>query len=143
MKTEIFTDDHYEETSYNLEEEYVDNDALNPSTFGDATEDSVQMVDAQLEVLNPKATMSFEEFRTKELMDDLKCLEILKQTKDGRIAISKAHLVPLDRLEKTYNGNHIDISNDICKLWYDDYDIENSEKSIYTGNLSDNFKKIK
>ena len=76
-------------------------------------------------------------------MDDLKCLEILKQTKDGRIAISKAHLVPLDRLEKTYNGNHIDISNDICKLWYDDYDIENSEKSIYTGNLSDNFKKIK
>ena len=143
MKTEIFTDDHYEETSYNLEEEYVDNDALNPSTFGDATEDSVQMVDAQLKILNPKATMSFEEFRTKELMDDLKCLEMLKQTKDGRIAISKAHLVPLDRLEKTYNGSHIDISNDICKLWYDDYDIENSEKSIYTGNLSDNFKKIK
>ena len=143
MKTEIFTDDHYEETSYNLEEEYIDNDILTPSTFGDATEDSVQMVDAQLEVLNPKATMSFEEFRTKELIDDLKCLEILKQTKDGRIAISKAHLVPLDRLEKTYNGNHIDISNDICKLWYGDYDIESSEKSIYTGNLSDNFKKIK
>ena len=143
MKTEIFTDDHYEETSYNLEEEYIDNDVLTPSTFGDAVEDSVQMVDAQLEVLNPKATMSFEEFRKKELIDDLKCLEILKQTSNGRVAISKAHLVPLDRLEKTYNGSHVDIFNDICKLWYDDYDTENSEKSIYTGNLSDNFKKIR
>ena len=143
MKTEIFTDDHYEETSYNLEEEYVDNDALNPSTFGDAVDDSVQMVDAQLKILNPKATMSFEEFRKKELSDDLKCLEILKQTANGRTAISKAHLIPLNQLEKTYNSGFVDISNDICKIWYDNYDLENQVKSIYGGNLSDNFKKIK
>ena len=87
--------------------------------------------------------MSFEEFRKKELSDDLKCLEILKQTANGRTAVSKAHLIPLNQLEKTYNSGFVDISNDICKIWYDDYNLENPEKSIYDGNLSDNFKKIK
>lgn len=143
MKTEIYTDDHYDETSYILEEEYMENDYLDPNVFKDATDKTAQMVDEQLEYLKSTKRITMEDFYKMQEVEEQKALEKIRSSKPGREAIASAHHVPVEFLEKQEQMGYKDITDDLNKIWYDN-GVTPGESSDprYAGNLSDIFSKL-
>lgn len=143
MKTEIYTDDHYDETSYILEEEYMENDYLDPNVFKDATDKTAQMVDEQLEYLKSTKRITMEDFYKMQEAEEQKALEKIRSSKPGREAIAAAHHVPVEFLEKQEQMGYKDITDDLNKIWYDN-GVTPGESSDprYAGNLSDIFSKL-
>ena len=143
MKTEIFTDDHYDETSYILEEEYMEEDKLDPNLFKDATDKTAQMVDEQLKYLKSNNRITMEDLYKKQLAEEQAALEKIRSTKPGREAISSAYHIPESMLEKEEQVGYKDISDDIMKLWYGESKVEGeSNDPRYKGNLSDIFSRL-
>lgn len=145
MKTEIYTDDHYDETSYSLEEEYMEGEELDPSIFRDASDDTGKMIDEQLAYLNRSKRITLEDFYKVQLQEEEKALERIRKTAPGREAIAAAHHVPLDYLEKQENMGYYDITTDLNKIWYDSDGVVAPGESIdprYAGNLSDMFSRL-
>lgn len=143
MKTEIYTDDRYDETSYILEEEYMENDYLDPNVFKDATDKTAQMVDEQLEYLKSTKRITMEDFYKMQEAEEQKALEKIRSSKPGREAIAAAHHVPVEFLEKQEQMGYKDITDDLNKIWYDN-GVTPGESSDprYAGNLSDIFSKL-
>ena len=142
MKTEIYTDDHYDETSYSLEEEYMEGDNIDPSVF--RTEDpSTQLADEQLKILNSVKSITFEDLYKKQLLEDQKSLDKIKRTPYGREAISNAYHIPLDHIEKEMKMGYVDILDDINKEFYgNDIEKDPDKDLTLTGNLSDLFNRL-
>ena len=143
MKTEIYTDDHYDETSYILEEEYMEEDYLDPNIFKDATDKTAQMVDEQLEFLKQNNRITMEDFYKMQEAEEQKALEKIRSTKPGREALAAAHHVPVEFLEKQDQLGYKDITDDLNKIWYDE-GVTPGESSDprFAGNLSDIFSKL-
>ena len=143
MKTEIYTDDHYDETSYILEEEYMEEDYLDPNIFKDATDKTAQMVDEQLEFLKQNKRITMEDFYKMQEAEEQKALEKIRSTKPGREALAAAHHVPVEFLEKQDQLGYKDITDDLNKIWYDE-GVTPGESSDprFAGNLSDIFSKL-
>ena len=143
MKTEIYTDDHYDETSYILEEEYMEEDYLDPNIFKDATDKTAQMVDEQLEFLKQNKRITMEDFYKMQEAEEQKALENIRSTKPGREALAAAHHVPVEFLEKQDQLGYKDITDDLNKIWYDE-GVTPGESSDprFAGNLSDIFSKL-
>lgn len=143
MKTEIYTDDHYDETSYILEEEYMEEDYLDPNIFKDATDKTAQMVDDQLEFLKQNKRITMEDFYKMQEAEEQKALEKIRSTKPGREALAAAHHVPVEFLEKQDQLGYKDITDDLNKIWYDE-GVTPGESSDprFAGNLSDIFSKL-
>ena len=146
MKTEIYTDDHYDETSYNLQEEY-DNEyeTLDNSVFKDDDDPSQMIVDEQMKILNSNKSISLEEFYKKQVEKEQNILNQLLQTPGGVEAVSKAYHVDEKYLNNQNNNGFIDITDDINKQFYSD--IENNQNNnlhnkALSGNLSNIFDKI-
>lgn len=143
MKTEIYTDDHYDETSYILEEEYMENDYLDPSIFKDSTDKTTQMVDDQLEFLKQNKRITMEDFYKIQEAEEEKALEKIRSTRPGREAIADAYHVPVDYLEKQEQLGYKDITDDINKIWYGETKTPGeSDDPRYKGNLSDIFSRL-
>lgn len=142
MKTEIYTDDHYDETSYSLEEEYNEGELIDSSVFKDPTDESTKIVDEQMQILNSSRTMTLEEFYREQDKAERKAIEKIIQTAPGREAISKAYHVPVEHLEKQNNSGFTDITDDIMKIWYADGNNDIDPNDIYVGNMSDIFKRL-
>ena len=142
MKTEIYTDDHYDETSYSLEEEYIENGYIvEESVFRDSGDPTFKMADEQMKILKKVKSINMEEFHAVQLAEDNVALENLMKTDNGRKAISAAYHVPLDYLEKRTNFGYRDIGKDIDKIFYG-VDSDKSIDPYYSGNLSGIFKKL-
>ena len=140
MKTEIYTDDHYDETSYSLEEEYMEGKDIDPSVF--RTDDvTSEIIDSQIEIFNKTKTITFEDLYKRQLNDDAKALNNIKKTPYGREAISKAYHIPLDHLEKENKLGYVNILDDINKDFYGE-DINNSKDPKLVGNLSDLYNRL-
>ena len=156
MKTEIYTDDNYDETSFALDEEYSDDEntiVLQSDVFNDKEDPSSKMVDDQLKLLNRSRSMSLEDFYKREKAKEDIWTARLMTTKSGREAISKAYNIPKSHIDKQAQGfQYIDISNDINNIFYSDnpnsrniYDPDYTGKTpddIYEGNLKDMFRKV-
>ena len=145
MKTEIYTDDHYDETSYNLEEEYMEGETLDSSVFKSAPDEVSTMIEEQMNVLNSSKRITMEDLYKMQDQEDQKSINKIIQTAPGREAVSKAYHTPLNYVEKQNNMGFVDISDDVMKMWYMDDDDQNStdpSSSVYIGNMSDMFKRI-
>ena len=141
MKTEIFTDDHYDETSYSLEEEYMEGEDLDSEVFKDASDITASMVDEQMKILKQNNRVTMEEFAKKQMEEEQRALAKIRSTSAGRQAISDAYHVPVDFLEKQEKMEVHDVTEDIMKMWYDaESDIGKDPR--YVGNLSDIFKNL-
>ena len=141
MKTEIYTDDHYDETSYSLEEEYMEGENIDPSVF--KTEDpAVQIAEEQLKILNSRKNITFEDLYKQQMLEDQKALDKIKRTPYGREAISKAYHIPIDYLEKESKLGYTDILNDINKEFYGEDNIDKNKDPKLVGNLSDLFNRL-
>lgn len=141
MKTEIYTDDHYDETSYSLEEEYSEGETIDSMVFMDDNSDSYKIIEDQMNILKSSRSMSMEDYFKEQDREERKALEQIIQTAHGREAVSKAYHVPIEHLEKKNNSGFTDITDDVMKIWYNDNAI-NDEDSIYAGNMSDIFKRL-
>ena len=141
IKTEIFTDDQYDETSYSLEEEYTEGEPVDSSVFADDTNETVKMVEEQMNILKANSAMTLEDFYKIQLNEEHKSIDKLKRTAPGREALSKAYHIPVDHLEKENNIGFIDIVDDINNIWYDD--IELKKQLAHQGNLGNKFKNVK
>lgn len=140
MKTEIFTDDHYDETSYSLEEEYEEGEMLDEHVFRDPSDKTTQLIEEQLRVLKQSSSMSLEEFTLKQMEEDRKALEKIKRTPGGIDAIAKAYNMPKDYLEQENKFAVVDIGDDINSIFYGD--TGKSTLPGYEGNLSDLFSRL-
>lgn len=141
MKTEIYTDDHYDETSYSLEEEYMEGENIDPSVF--RSEDPItQLAEEQLKVLNSTKSMTFEDLYKQQVLEDQKSLNKLQMTPYGREAISKAYHVPVDYLEKQSKIGYVNIMDDINKNFYDGESTDPNKDPRLVGNLSDMFNRL-
>lgn len=139
MKTEVYTDDHYDETSYSLEEEYDEYEQVDESVFRDPDDNTSKIIEQQLAYLNSKKSMSLSEFTIKQHEEEQKALEQIKKTSYGREAIAKAYNLPLDYLEKENQFGVVDIGDDINKIFYG---VDNGKTPGYDGNLSDLFRQL-
>lgn len=143
MKTEIYTDDHYDETSYSLEEEYMEGELADPSIFASPDDDSAKMVDEQLKYINSVKRIGMEELYKIQDQEENAALQKIMQTAAGREAIAAAHHVSIDQLEKEQKMGYSDIMGDINKIFYEDTDTKNkSSPDNYVGNLSDIFNRL-
>ena len=140
MKTEIYTDDHYDETSYRLEEEYDENESIDSSVYAPPDDEMAHMVSSQLEYLEQSpSSKTIEDIYRIQQQEDKKALDLIKQTSVGRELIAKTYNVPLSHLNKESKMGFMDITDDINNMWYSD------EKSLdlnFHGNLSDSFKRL-
>ena len=141
MKTEIFTDDHYDETSYSLEEEYMEGENIDPSIFK-SEDPSTQMAEEQLKILNARKNITFEDLYKQQVIDEKKALDRIQMTPYGREAISKAYHVPIDHLEKQSKLGYIDIMDDINKTFYGEDNKDPNKDPRLVGNLSDLFNRL-
>lgn len=142
MKTEIYTDDHYDETSYSLEEEYgEEGEQLDPSVFADDADATTHMINDQLDYLSKSKRMSMEDFHLAQLNEDEAALARIRKTSIGRKAISDTYHIPEDYLEKQESNGYTDISADLNKIWYGD-NSKNPTNPTLAGNLSDLFNRI-
>lgn len=142
MKTEIYTDDHYDETSYNLEEEYDDHDNVDPAVFKDEDDEVQKMVDEQMKILNSHHSYTLEDFYKEQVAKEQKEFNKLTQTKIGREAISKSLHIDQDYLEKQSNLGYMDITDDINNIWYGNDTQKSDKDKILLGNLSKQFDNI-
>ena len=142
MKTEIYTDDHYDETSYSLEEEYgEEGEKLDPSIFANDSDVSIHMVNDQLSYLSKGKRMSMEDFHIAQINEDEAALTKIRKTSAGRKAIASAYHIPEDYLEKQEDVGYTDISTDLNKIWYGDNKTTNKDPRL-VGNLSDLFNNV-
>ncbi len=141
MKTEIYTDDHYDETSYSLEEEYMEGENIDPSVFR-SEDPATQLAEEQLKVLNSAKSMTFEDLYKQQVLEDQKVLSKLQMTPYGREAISKAYYVPVDYLEKQSRMGYVNIMDDINKNFYGNEDTDTNKDPRLVGNLSDMFNRL-
>ena len=142
MKTEIFTDDHYDETSYILEEEYNEDEQIDPNVFKDGTDKTAQMVEEQLKVLNSNNRITMEDFYKKQLAEEAAALEKIRATKPGREAIAAAYHIPEAHLEKQDAMGYKDITGDVMKIWYGEGNESANTDPRYVGNLGKIFKNV-
>ena len=142
MKTEIYTDDHYDETSYNLEEEYDDHDDVDPAVFKDEDDEVQKMVDEQMKILNSHRSYTLEDFYKEQVAKEQKDFNKLAQTKIGKEAISKSLHIDQDYLEKQSNLGYMDISDDINNIWYGNDAQKSDKEKVLLGNLSRQFDNI-
>jgi len=143
MKTEIYTDDHYDETSYSLEEEYFDEDQLDPAVFRGENEIS-KMVEEQFAIMSGNRSISLEDFYKAQEKEEADALEKIKQTAPGREAVAAAYHTPIDYLEKQQNNGYVNIVDDINDIFYDGEKRRpgEAEDPRYAGNLSDIFSRL-
>ena len=141
MKTEIYTDDHYDETSYSLEEEYMEGENIDPSVFR-SEDPATQLAEEQLKILNSTKSMTFEDLYKQQVLEDQNTLNKLQMTPYGREAISKAYHVPVDYLEKQSKMGYVNIMDDINKNFYDDESTDSNKDPRLVGNLSDMFNRL-
>lgn len=142
MKTEIFTDDHYDETSYILEEEYNEDEQIDPNVFKDGTDKTAQMVEEQLKVLKSNNRITMEDFYKKQLAEEEAALEKIRATKPGREAIAAAYHIPEAHLEKQDVMGYKDITGDVMKIWYGEGNESANTDPRYVGNLGKIFKNV-
>lgn len=143
MKTEIYTDDHYDETSYSLEEEYdEEGEKLDPSVFADDTDATTHMVNDQLEYLSKSKRMSMEDFHLSQINEDEAALNRIKKSSVGRQAVANAYHIPKDYLDKQEDVGYTDIGADLNKIWYGDNGSSHNKDPRLVGNLSDIFNKL-
>ena len=145
MKTEIYTDDHYDETSFNLQEEYADTyENLDPGVFKDQDDPSQVIIDEQMKIINSNKSITLEEFYRKQVEKEQKILDQLVQTPGGAEAVSKAYHINKDYLNNQKDIGFIDITDDINKSFYGD--IEDTKNNLHNkslvGNLSDMYDKL-
>ena len=141
MKTEIYTDDHYDETSYSLEEEYNEGDNIDPNIFRDSDDKISQIVEQQMEIFKKNQSITLEDYYKKQLDEDHKALQKIQQTSYGREAIADAYHMPVDYLEKQANVGFVDISEDINNILYGDEN-QNKSNTNLAGNLADIFNRL-
>ena len=170
MKNEIKTDDDYNETSYDLEEEYNETIPIEPVDLEIVETEQSKMLNDQLKILQSSRSMSMEDFNKIQLEEDNAALAEIARTKLGRELIAKTYHYDLDNLERQMNYGYADIGGDINNIFYstidDSYDaLEGSndrirlqrdfyskiyeDKNIYDrskvlkGNLSKQFENIR
>lgn len=141
MKTEIYTDDHYDETSYSLEEEYMEGENIDPSIFR-SEDPATQLAEEQLKILNSAKSITFEDLYKQQVLEDQNALNKLQMTPYGREAISKAYHVPVDYLEKQSKMGYVNIMDDINKNFYEDENTDPNKDPRLVGNLSDMFNRL-
>jgi hypothetical protein len=142
MKTEIYTDDHYDETSYSLEEEYGENDNVDPSIFRDSEDVVSKLVEDQMKLIKKSQTITFEDFYKKQIEEENNALNKIQQTPYGREAIANAYHMPIDYLEKQSSNGFVDISSDINKIMYGDEPKKKYKNPALSGSLADIFDKL-
>ena len=150
MKTEIFTDDHYDETSYSLEEEYEEGEQIDPEIFRDENDSEYQVMKSQKDILKQAKSISLEDYYKSQEAIERKALFNIQQTPYGREAISKAYHVPVEYLEKQNKLEFNNIVSDITNSFYSDDDMEiggftnegSQKKDNVIGNLANMFKRL-
>ena len=144
IKTEIYTDDHYDETSYSLEEEYGESQIVDPTIFKDPSDTVSTMIDEQLQTINKAKSITMEDFYKQQMKVESDTLAKIALTKYGREAISKAYNLPLDYLEKQNSLGFVDIGDDINRIMYGDDIVRNNlSNPTLTGNLAQMFDSIR
>ena len=144
LKTEIYTDDNYDETSYSLEEDTDENtEILDPDIFGDSTsEETSMMVKSQLDILNSSKSISMSDFDKKIYNEDLKAIDKLISNKVGALAYAEHNHLDVNDLLMKSRSTTIDISSELNNFYSDDYDNDTTSKSYSTGNLGKMFDLI-
>ena len=142
LKTEIYTDDHYDETSYNLEEEYDENEQIDQDVFNDDDNEINKMVSEQLAILNSHKSYTLEDFYKDQIQRENKILQKIAQTEPGREAISKTLHIDKGYLEKQNTMGYIDIGDDLNKIWYSDDTPKSDKEKVLFGNLAKQFENI-
>ena len=143
MQIEIYTDDHYDETSYSLEEEYgEEGEKLDPSVFADDTDATTHMVNDQLDYLSKSKRMSMEDFHLSQINEDEVALNRIKKSSVGRQAVANAYHITKDYLDKQEAVGYTDIGADLNKIWYGDNGSSNNKDPRLVGNLSDIFNRL-
>lgn len=142
IKTEIFTDDHYDETSFNLEEEYMEEIPTDSSIFKDPEDETSQIMEEQMKVFDQNKSISMEDFYARQRNEELKALEKIMQSKPGREAVADAYHIPLDFLNKQQTSGYRDITEDINDIFYDDNPGITDKDPTYVGNMGDIFNRL-
>lgn len=142
MKTEIYTDDHYDETSYSLEEEYGEGDTIDSSIFRDSEDKVGKIVEEQMAIFKKNSSITLEDYYKKQHEEEQNALKKIGQTPYGRQAIADAYHTPIDYLEKQANVGYTDISEDINRIIYGDEMPSGNKKSNVVGNLADIFNRL-
>ena len=146
MRKEIETDDHYDETSYNLEEEYGEEIPLDPNMFKESNSVVNTMIEEQMKILNKNKSIGLEDLYKRQMKEDERALQNIMQTPMGRQAIADHYHIPLDHVENQYNtGFNDNFHQDVMDLWYGKEDDENKDQlsnKALTGNLSDIFDRL-
>ena len=142
LKTEIQTDDNYNETSFELEEDLEDQFTIESDNFGAAYAEDNSNVADQLSYINSGRSMSMEDLNKKMLDQDKAFINRLLRSDIGREIYAKHNSVSKEELDKTIGAFDVDITNDLNSIFYGDDNKEASEKSTVVGNLADMFMSI-
>ena len=142
MKTEIQTDDNYNETSFELEEDLEDQFTIESDNFGAAYAEDTSNVADQLSYINSGRSMSMEDLNKKMLDQDKAFINRLLRSDIGREIYAKHNSVSKEELDKTIGAFDVDITNELNSIFYGDDNKEASEKSTVVGNLADMFMSI-
>ena len=143
MKTEIYTDDHYDETSYSLEEEYGETSPLDPNIFKTDGDIVSKLVEEQMATISKVKSFTMEDFYKKQLEEESKVLAKITQNSVGKEAVAKAYHIPVEYIDKQINNGFIDIGDDINRIMYgDENNINSFSNKSLTGNLAKLFDSI-
>ena len=143
LKTEIQTDDNYNETSFELEEDLEDQFTIESDNFGAAYAEDTSNVADQLSYINSGRSMSMEDLNKKMLDQDKAFINRLLRSDIGREIYAKHNSVSKEELDKTIGAFDVDITNELNSIFYGDDDNKAaSEKSTVVGNLADMFMSI-
>ncbi len=144
MKTEIQTDDNYNETSFDLEEDIDGEIPLDSSTFGGAYDtDTQQEVNAQIDYLSSGKSMSMEDLNQKIIDSDRSFIDRLLMTDFGRDVYAKHNHLDKKELDKIANSFEVNITNELNNILYNDsYNSDEEKTNNIVGNLSDIYAMI-
>ena len=144
LKTEIQTDDNYNETSYELEEDLEDEIKLDSMQFGGAYDtEFAQSVNEQLGYLSSGNTLSMEDLNQKILDSDKEFINRLLMTDFGRGVYAKHNNLDKGELDKVANSFETNIISDLNKILYnDESSTVTSNGTKVVGNLADMFAMI-
>ena len=144
LKTEIQTDDNYNETSYELEEDLEDEIKLDSMQFGGAYDtEFAQSVNEQLGYLSSGNTLSMEDLNQQILDSDKEFINRLLMTDFGREVYAKHNHLDKGELDKVSNSFETNIVGDLNKILYNEESNKvTSNGTNVVGNLADMFAMI-
>lgn len=137
-KVELLNDENVAEGVYSLEEKYESLYVDIDDVFEEYRDSFIQEeVDA---FTKSSKSISISDLNKVIVEEDNKALSNIMKTKAGRDAVARAYNIPQEELQE-YNNVACDITNDINSSFYGNSD--ESEYSIYTGNMSNMYKNLK